>query len=175
MKSTARTILLVDDDDAFRGRLAEAMRRRGLEPLQACSVAEALTLLGNHTITDVVLDLRMPGEGGATLIAPLLRVHPAARIVVLTGFGSIPAAKEALRLGALDFLTKPADADQILAALDGEPVEADAESVPTLDQVEWDHIQRVLASTGNNISAAARLLGIDRRSLQRKLSKYSPH
>lgn len=177
MKSdTQRTILLVDDDEAFRKRLALAMERRGLRVLDADSVANAKGLLTGHTITDAVLDLRMPGPVGSDLIAPLLDSNPLTRIIVLTGFGSIPVAMEVVRAGARDFLTKPADADQILAALDGQAVtDREYEDVPTLDQVEWDHIQRVLAETGNNISQAARLLGIDRRSLQRKLSKYSPH
>lgn len=170
-----RTILLVDDDDAFRGRLAQAMERRGLEVLQAATADAAVALLAEHCPTDAVLDLRMPGAPGSTIIPMLLERNPDARMVVLTGYGSIPAATEAIRTGARDFLTKPADADQILAALDGQPAALDLDDVPTLDQVEWDHIQRVLAETNNNISAAARLLGIDRRSLQRKLAKYSPH
>jgi two-component system response regulator RegA len=95
---------------------------------------------------------------------------------MLKGFGSIPAAREAVRGGVQDFLTKPTDADQILAALDGQSsLVGDGEHVLSLDQMEWEHLQRVLAQTGNNISQAAKLLGIDRRSLQRKLSKFSPH
>jgi two-component system response regulator RegA len=170
-----RTILLVDDDELFRSRLAKAFERRGLCTLQAADCSAALQLLQSGSITDAVLDLRMPGDAGSTLIRPILSSNPQARIVVLTGFGSIRAALESVRAGARDFLTKPADADQILAALDGDPATPEEDSIPTLDQVEWDHIQRVLTETGNNISAAARLLGIDRRSLQRKLAKYSPH
>jgi two-component system response regulator RegA len=104
---------------------------------------------------------------------------PAIPIVVLTGFGSIATALEAVRLGARDYLTKPVEPDQILLALRGErdrsgaPPETEVEPA-SLDRVEWEHIQRVLADTGNNITRAAKLLGIDRRSLQRKLAKYPP-
>lgn len=172
---TNRTILLVEDDAPFRERLAAAFVRRGHAVVQAENVDAAAALLQMHPVTDAVLDLRMPGAMGSVLLGPLLEHHPGVRVVVLTGYGSIPAALEAIRAGARDFLTKPADADQILAALDGAPAEREPEEVPTLDQVEWDHIQRVLAQTGNNITVAARLLGIDRRSLQRKLAKYSPY
>lgn len=175
MTEATRTILLVDDDETFRARLGTAMERRGLRVLHAASVAAARERLGEAVLTDAVVDLRMPGGAGSTLIPELLRQHPDSRVVVLTGYGSIPAATEAVRAGARDFLTKPADADQILAALDGTMPEREPDEVPTLDQVEWDHIQRVLAETGNNISATARLLGIDRRSLQRKLARWSPH
>jgi len=174
--SAPRTILLVDDDLSFRTRLGTAMERRGFAVLSASSVASALEILATSPVTDAVVDLRMPGAVGLELIGPLLASNPTARVVVLTGFGSIPAALEAVRAGAKDFLTKPADADQIIAALDGHLAgELAEDDVPTLDQVEWDHIQRVLVSTGHNITLTAKLLGIDRRSLQRKLAKYSPH
>jgi two-component system, response regulator RegA len=105
--------------------------------------------------------------------------HPDARVIVLTGFGSIGTAMEAGRLGAAEYLTKPVDVDLLLAALRGEgnagaALAAASAAVPTLESVEWEHIQRVLADCGGNVSRTARLLGIDRRSLQRKLSKYPP-
>ena len=116
---------------------------------------------------------------GLDVVREVHELQPAARLIVLTGYGSIATALEAVRLGAADYVTKPADADQILAALRGrraphfDPGEL-SKTIPSLDRVEWEYIQRVLAETGGNISRSARLLGLDRRSLQRKLSKYPP-
>ena len=111
------------------------------------------------------------------MIGPLHAIAPGARIVVLTGYGSITSAVEALRAGAHDYLSKPVDADQIIGALTGEPArpaEATATPSPTLARAEWEHIQRILADTHNNISETARRLGITRRTLQLKLKKYPP-
>jgi len=120
----------------------------------------------------------MPDENGLQVVEKLRAMLPDLRIVMLTGYGSIATAVEALRLGAADYLTKPADGDQIDRALQN--VKPDdlakrvADDVPSLDRVEWEHLQRVLADCNHNISQAARLLKIDRRSLQRKLKKYPP-
>jgi two-component system response regulator RegA len=118
----------------------------------------------------------MPGGSGLTLIPPLRQLHPQARLIVLTGYGSIANALQAIRLGADDYLTKPADADQLASALRGQLGASSVRppSVPSLDRLEWEHIHRVLADTQGNISESARLLGIDRRSLQRKLAKFPP-
>jgi two-component system response regulator RegA len=172
-------IMVVDDDATFRDRLVAALSARRLSARGSGSPAEALEAAGQFRPDRVVVDLRMPGGSGIDLISDLLQFDPEMEIVVLTSYGSIATALEALRRGAVDYLTKPADADQILAAFDraGEttpPLSAPPQSAPSLARVEWEHIQRVLTDCGGNISQAARVLGIHRRSLQRKLSKYPP-
>ena len=172
----AGAILLVDDDEVFRERLARSLRARGCEVATAADHDSALAAARAQPPAYAVVDLRMPGPAGTALIAPLLALSPEARIVVLTGYGSITSAVEALRAGAHDYLSKPVDADQVLAALTGEavrPAEAEAPT-PTLARTEWEHIQRILADCGQNISEAARRLGITRRTLQLKLKKYPP-
>lgn len=172
-------LLLVDDDAVFRDRLARAFAGRGIDCSAAPDADAALALAREEAFDGAVVDLRMPGAGGLELVSALQRLRPKLAVVVLTGYGSIATALEAVRLGARDFLIKPADPDTLLAALAGERPqrpgigEAPPE-VPTLDRVEWEHIQRVLTETGGNISRTAQLLGIDRRSLQRKLGKYPP-
>lgn len=127
-----------------------------------------------------VIDLRMPGESGLTLISSLVAMDPDVEVIVLTGYGSIATAVEAMRRGAIDYLQKPCDAEQIMAVFekerDGESgiSSGEHESVPSLARVEWEHIQRVLTDCGGNISEAARRLRIHRRSLQRKLFKMQP-
>ncbi len=118
----------------------------------------------------------MPGRSGLDLVADLHAIEPTMQIVVLTGYGSIATAVEAVKRGAIDYLTKPADTDQILAAFDrnGAATGETSEHTPSLARVEWEHIQRTLADTGGNISETARRLGIHRRSLQRKLGKLPP-
>jgi two-component system response regulator RegA len=172
-------VLLVDDDLVFRDRLAAALRSRGLAVKTAATPAEAMAVAQAWTFDGAVIDLRMPGGSGLNLVADLHAGWPSARLVVLTGYGSIATALQAVRSGAADYRTKPADADQVLAALRGEPAAYDREAdqplnVPSLDRMEWEHLQRVLADCGGNISQAARLLGINRRSLQRKLARYPP-
>jgi len=168
---------IVEDDEALRERLARAFGARGFEVQTAGSVDEATEQLGtgDETPEFVVVDLRMPGGSGLDLVTRFIEADPATRIVVLTGYGSIATAVEAVRRGAAHYLTKPADADQILAALTGGTAPA-AMAVPakpmSLDQVEWEHINRVLLECHGNISEAARVLGLHRRSLQRKLAKY---
>jgi len=171
-------MLLVDDDDIFRNRLRRALSDRGLEVATAADGEEAVVVASEFRPDRAVVDLRMPGESGLETVRRLLRQRPDMEVVVLTGYGSIPSATEAIRLGAVEYLTKPADSDQILAAFDGD-VEAEAEvtvpeKAPSLARVEWEHIQRVLSDCRGNVSQAARVLGIHRRSLQRKLAKYPP-
>jgi two-component system, response regulator RegA len=174
------TLLLVDDDEVFRERLGRSLRERRLDVVAAADHDAALAAAGRTPFDYAVIDLRMPSGSGLALIEPLLAAAPSARIVVLTGYGSIASAVEALRLGAHDYLSKPADADQILAALTGEGARlpgppADGQSpTPTLARAEWEHIQRVLTDCGGNISEASRRLGITRRTLQLKLKKYPP-
>ena len=167
-------ILLVDDDDVFRERMARALRDRGHPVVTAGDGPSALAAAVAQKPTFAVLDLRMPGPTGLALIAPLLEAAPGVRVVVLTGYGSITSAVDALRAGAHDYLSKPVDADQVIAALTGEAVRPAEPASPSLARAEWEHIQRVLTDCSQNISEAARRLGITRRTLQLKLKKYPP-
>ncbi len=170
------TVLVVDDDEVYRSGLARAFVRRGFLAYEAPSAPEALALAAAHPIDYASVDLRMPGGSGLPLVGQFKRLHPEAVIVVLTGYGSIATAVEAMRLGATHYLVKPADAKDLLLAFQrGSPaIEAAAEhEVPSLARAEWEHINRVLDDCGGNISKAARLLRIERKSLQRKLAKYA--
>jgi two-component system, response regulator RegA len=168
-----RSVLVVDDDDVFRTRLGKAFHDRGFEVRTAHSAAEAVRLAQQDSPEFAVVDLRMPGASGLDVIRELHAIDPASVIVMLTGYGSIATAVEALHAGAVHYLSKPVDVDQILAAFEGKtaPPAASSLEVPSLARVEWEHIQRVLSDCDGNISQAARLLGLHRRSLQRKLSK----
>jgi two-component system, response regulator RegA len=174
-----QNLLLVDDSIAFRERLARAFRDRGYQVQTAGCYDEAMGVANEVALDLAVVDLRMPGPTGLTLVRDLKALHPDARILVLSGFGSIATAIDAVRLGATNFLPKPADADDILAALErgesdvSELPETEPET-PSLARAEWEHIHRVLADCGGNISECARRLGIHRRSLQRKLQKRAP-
>jgi len=173
-------MLLVDDDEVFRERLAQALRQRGQEVVTAADGDEAVRAAGRGKLAAAVVDLRMPGMTGTELVPQLLRLQPKLRVVVLTGYGSIASAVEAMRLGAHNYVSKPADADDVLAAVTGDaraietPAGDAAPPPPTLARAEWEHIQRILADTGNNVSETARRLGITRRTLQLKLKKYPP-
>ena len=178
MTVPAFSILLVDDDEVFRSRLARALRDRGHEVRTAASADEALALAQAESPEYAVVDLKMPGRGGLQLVAELKALDPSTSVVVLTGYGSIATALEAVRRGALDYVAKPIDADELLAAFgraQGPPGPMPQEAVtPTLARAEWEHIQRVLADCAGNVSEAARRLGLHRKSLQRKLHKYPP-
>ena len=165
-------IALIDDDEVFREALERSLARRG-HIIVTADGENALARCLAFQPEAIVLDLKMPGASGLSLLPQIKESLPEVRIVVLTGYGSIATAIEAVKLGASDYLTKPADANQVEAALEGTSQKTGID-VPSLDRVEWEHLQRVLADCDNNISQAARLLGIDRRSLQRKLSKYPP-
>jgi two-component system, response regulator RegA len=169
----ARSVLVVDDDDVFRTRLGKAFHDRGFDVRTAHSAAEAVRLAQQDSPEFAVVDLRMPGASGLEVIRELHAIDPASVIVMLTGYGSIATAVEAVRAGAVHYLSKPVDIDQILAAFEGKTATptVSALEVPSLARVEWEHIQRVLSDCDGNISQAARLLGLHRRSLQRKLSK----
>ena len=167
-----RTLLIVDDDGPFRTRLMRAFRDRGFDVAGAASFDEAMAMAQVDTPELALVDLRLPGKSGLDLVKSLKERDATTSIVVLTGYGSIATAVESVKLGATSYLTKPVDADQILAAFEGtEPVERSALTAQPLARVEWEHIQRVLADCDGNLSHAARVLGIHRRSLQRKLSK----
>lgn len=169
------SILIVDDDERFRERLAKAFRQRGLDVATAADHGAALAVARARRLDRAVVDLRMPGPHGLTVVRDLLEAQPEMEIVVLTGYGSIATAVEAMRLGAWDYLSKPADADRILAAFEGEPggaAEPPSYEVPSLARLEWEHIERVLRECNGNVSRAARVLGIHRRTLQYKLSKF---
>lgn len=174
--STEPSVLVVDDDDVFRTRLARALEGRGYDVRSAVSTEDALERARVESPELAVIDLRMPGSSGLVLLRELLKIDPTTRVVVLTGYGSIATAVDAVRLGAAHYLQKPASVDEIEAAfrkLDALP-DADRElpnDVPSLARVEWEHIDRVMSDCGGNVSQAARLLGVHRRSLQRKLGK----
>lgn len=173
MSSSPRRVLIVDDDDTYRTALARAFERRGFAVSAASSANEALAVIEREPPDYASIDLRMPGGSGLALVRQLRERHPSAVIVVLTGYGSIATAVEAVKLGATDYLTKPADAADLLRAFGAAPItRADALEVPSLARVEWEHISRVVADCGGNISQAARVLRMQRRSLQRKLAKY---
>jgi two-component system response regulator RegA len=176
-------LLLVDDDPVFRERLAKALIARGHQVETTGDGQVAMRLAEGGGWTGIVVDLKLGATSGLDIMKAILERQPDCPVIVLTGFGSIATALEAVRLGARDYLTKPADPGQILAALHsgpGRPMDAQRDRIAagsepaSLDRVEWEHIQRVLVETGNNITRTARLLGIDRRSLQRKLAKYPP-
>lgn len=177
--STAPTLLVVDDDRVYRTRVARAFRGRGYEVREAESPDAALRLARQESPELALIDLRMPGGNGLDLVRDLLSIDEHTNIVLLTGYGSIATALEAVRRGATHYLTKPADVDEILTAFARKQDEAfvtevpeGIEGTPSLARVEWEHIQRVLTDCEHNISEAARRLGIHRRSLQRKLAKY---
>jgi len=176
----ASSILLVDDSIVLRDRLALAFQQRGFRVAVASNYDEALVVFSADPTDLAVLDLRMPGKPGLALLQELKSISPATKVLILSGFGSIATAIDAIRLGATNFLPKPADAEDILTAfVRGEegidlPESDESIPVPTLAQAEWEHIHRILADCGGNISEAARRLGIHRRSLQRKLRKRAP-
>ena len=174
---TARTLLLVEDDATLRTRLARAFGERGFAVREAAGERAAVALAREESPELAVVDLRIAEGDGLAVVAALLAIDSTTNVVVLTGYGSIATALEAVRLGATHYVTKPADVDDLLAAFaradDSLAAAPPAErAAPTLARVEWEHIQRVLADCDGNVSQAARLLGIHRRSLQRKLSKY---
>ena len=174
-------MLVVDDDEIFRTRLQKALAARGIETFAAGNAADAQRLARESHPQWALVDLRMPGMGGLELVRALHAMDEQMQIVVLTGYGTIATAVEAVRAGAGDYLTKPVDTDQILAAFEKannndpeEPLLSSDAQTPSLARVEWDYIHRVLSDCGGNISQAARKLGIHRRSLQRKLQKLPP-
>lgn len=177
MAESRPSLLLVDDDATYRERLAKAITARGYEVRTADGAEAAVALAEAESPEFAVLDLRMPGDSGLELLRRLKAIDATTKVLMLTGYGSIATALEAVRLGAANYLTKPADVDDILAAFDPEtsPAEASGDpETPSLARVEWEHIQRVLGDCEGNLSEAARRLGMHRRSLQRKAGRKRP-
>ncbi|KFN42396.1 response regulator transcription factor [Arenimonas oryziterrae] len=167
-------LLLIDDDESFRRVLARALSRRGYAVVEAGDGASAL-VAATQAFDGVIVDLRLGEESGLHLLADLRARQPQARILLLTGYASIATAVEAIKRGADDYLPKPAQVDEILAALFATAAPAPIPATPVHPRrLEWEHLQRVLAEHAGNVSAAARALGLHRRSLQRKLGK-KPH
>jgi len=168
------SLLLVDDDEDFLNALAPAMRKRGFLVSLANSAERAFELAKNEPPEFAVVDLKMSGNSGLVLVRQLASLNAGTRIVVLTGFASVTTAIEAIKLGATHYLAKPVDADEIVAAFERQSGNAEVElsSNPlSIDRLEREHIQRVLAEHDGNISATARSLNMHRRTLQRKLGK----
>jgi two-component system, response regulator RegA len=176
MSQSPAHYLIVDDDERFRDRLAKAFDARGHAVSVASDNASALAAARAEPITRAVVDLRMPGPGGLALIRELGQLEKSVQVVVLTGYGSIATAVEAMRLGAHDYLNKPCNADQILAAFAADPESPRHEEIeypiPSLARLEREHIERVLCECNGNVSKTARVLGMHRRTLQHKLAKF---
>lgn len=167
-------ILIVDDDDTLRHILERALRRREFSVASAATIEEALALAQQESFDKAIVDLKLAHESGLQLIPQLLAIQPNLAIVMLTGYSSIATAVEAIKLGAINYLCKPADADEILQSFEkreGNPATDVNAEPPSVNRLEWEHIQKVLAEHDGNISATARALGMHRRTLQRKLQK----
>lgn len=171
-----RSLLILDDDRPFRERLARAMASRGFEVETAESVEEANARIGESAPAFAVVDLRLEDGNGLDVVEKLKAKRPDARVIVLTGYGNIATAVSAVKVGAIDYLAKPADADEVLGALLADP-EAKAEppqNPMSADRVRWEHIQRVYELCDRNVSETARRLNMHRRTLQRILAKRAP-
>lgn len=167
-------LLLAEDDEIFRHVLARALSERGYEVIAAENLAEAKQLALLHKPAYAVVDLRLGEDSGLELIDSLASLSSEIRAVILTGYASIATAVEAIKLGAIYYLTKPVDADEIVAALhrdEGNPSVSPSEQPCSVRRLEWEHIQQVLQQCQGNISETARKLGMHRRTLQRKLQK----
>jgi two-component system, response regulator RegA len=169
--------LVIDDDEVFSDILTRGLARRGYQVQQAHNAEEAIRLANQHKFAQITVDLHLGSDSGLSLVAPLRDLQPDARMLVLTGYASIATAVQAVKDGADNYLAKPANVEMILSALqsDASALQADAaiENPAPLSvaRLEWEHIQRVLAEHGGNISATARALNMHRRTLQRKLAK----
>lgn len=171
-----RSLLIIDDDRPFRQRMARAMEKRGFDVEMAESVEEGMAMVRQIHPAFAVVDLRLEDGNGLDIVTVLHEVRPDARVVMLTGYGNIATAVAAVKAGAIDYLAKPADADDVAKALlviDGERP-APPENPMSADRVRWEHIQRVYELCGRNVSETARRLNMHRRTLQRILAKRSP-
>ena len=171
-----RSLLIVEDDKSFLQRLARAMEGRGFTVTTAESVAEGLSQLETTSPAFAVVDMRLEDGNGLDVISALKRRRPDARAIILTGYGNIATAVNAVKLGAVDYLSKPVDADDVVAALlalDGRKAEP-PENPMSADRVRWEHIQRIYELCGRNVSETARRLNMHRRTLQRSLAKRAP-
>jgi two-component system response regulator RegA len=171
------SLLLLDDDAVLRTRLGRALESRGFVVTLACSVAEAVAAVNAAPPAFAVLDLRLQDGSGLEVVDALRAAKPDARIIMLTGYGNIATAVAAVKAGAIDYLAKPADADDVVNALmvaSVTQIPAPPENPMSADRVRWEHIQRVYELCGNNVSETARRLGMHRRTLQRILVKRAP-
>jgi two-component system response regulator RegA len=171
-----RSLLLVDDDESFVKRLAKAMEKRGFLPETAESVAEGKAIALSRPPAFAVVDLRLEDGNGLDVVEALREKRPDCRIVVLTGYGAIATAVAAVKIGAIDYLSKPADANDIMSALlsKSDSMPAPPDNPMSADRVRWEHIQRVYELCDRNVSETARRLSMHRRTLQRILAKRSP-
>ena len=175
MDESPRSLLVLDDDVDFSSALQRALNKRGFPTQVAQNIKQAEDIVSTRVITDAIIDLRIGEESGLKAIARLHEQDPQLRIVVLTAFANIATAVEAIKLGALNYLTKPTSAEEILKSLDMQQGDASisAEEKPmSVKRLEWEHLHKVLYEHDGNISAAARALNMHRRTLQRKLQKY---
>ena len=171
-----RTLLIVEDDKSFLQRLARAMESRGFTVTTAESIAEGLTRLETASPAFAVVDMRLADGNGLEVISALKRRRPDARAIILTGYGNIATAVNAVKMGAVDYLAKPVDADDVAAALlalDNRKIEP-PENPMSADRVRWEHIQRIYEMCNRNVSETARRLNMHRRTLQRILAKRAP-
>lgn len=178
MNIERKTILLVEDDEVFARVISRALTHRGYEVSHASQVDSAIALIETNTMNYAILDLNLGGHTSLKLIPTLKEANPTIRILILTGYASIATAVEAIKLGADNYLAKPADTDEIISALveksTAQTHDHDSESAMepmSVRRLEWEHIQKVLMENGGNISATARHLKMHRRTLQRKLQK----
>ena len=171
-----RSLLIVDDDAPLRNRLARAMEQRGFTVVSAASVAEGLEASGTAPPAYAVVDLRLEDGNGLEVVEALRAARDDVRIVMLTGYGNIATAVVAIKAGAIDFLAKPVDADQLTAALieTDRPLPPPPDDPMSADRVRWEHIQRVFEQCNRNVSETARRLKMHRRTLQRILNKHAP-
>jgi len=172
--STTEQWLLIDDDQAFLQVLSRSLSRQGITALVSHNHQQALALLADNPVRRCVLDLNLAGESGLQLLPELLELQPDLEVLVLTGYGSIATAVEAMRRGAVNYLCKPVTVGQLIQGF--EPLENMPDlraEPPSVEEMEWEHIQRVLNEHDGNISATARALNMHRRTLQRKLQKHS--
>ncbi len=175
---SALSILVVDDNAVFNQTLCRSLTRKGISVISSSCTEEAANLLRSHPIDGAIVDLKMEGASGLTLIPKIKISNPQCAIVMLTGYASIATAVEAIKLGANNYLTKPANTGEILTALFSEsyinsPEHPTETKTPmSVNRLEWEHIQKVLVENNGNISATSRALGMHRRTLQRKLQKH---
>ena len=171
-----KSLLLVDDDNPFRERLARAMEKKGFEVTQAESVEKGISAVKSRKSAFAVVDLRLNDGNGLEVVKEIQTSNSNSRIVMLTGYGNIPTAVAAIKEGAIDYLAKPADADDVEKALLADPNKkaAPPENPMSADRVKWEHIHRVFELCNRNVSETARRLKMHRRTLQRILSKKSP-
>ena len=176
MAVTDKTLLILDDDAPLRGRLRRAMEVRGFDVMDAGTVQDGVEMVRKTTPAYAILDMKLEDGTGLTLVQELRKKRADCRIVMLTGFGNIATAVAAVKAGALDYLPKPADPDQITAALtqSGDEMPPPPQDPMSADRVRWEHIQRVYEQCGRNVSETARRLRMHRRTLQRILSKHAP-